>query len=133
MKTKYYIANAITGALLGFLGYLIFIFSEMRGYHAVWATIASIIGFSIGISSIIFIRKTRPDIFLGLCVGLGASYIVFLLLSAIFGHPESHTWTGGLSYGFMLIALVITSFSVISFARSSFTHGTRFVERRSKT
>ena len=155
MKTKYYIANAVTGTIFGFLGYLSFIFLESRDYHSIWATIASLIGFSIGIASITFLRKKRPDIynspsltiwtallinlnlffgiFLGLGVGFIASYILFLILSAIFGHPERHKWSGGFSYGFMLIALVITSYSVISFARSSFTHGTRFVERRIKT
>ncbi|MGO8988086.1 MAG: hypothetical protein ACLQGU_02400 [bacterium] len=155
MKTKYYVANAITGAVFGFLGYLIFIFSEHRDYQPIWSLITLVVGAIIGISGIIFLKKNSPQIcnssslsvwtillinlnlfvgiFLGIGAGLGASYILFIILSAIFGHPENHAWHGGLSQVFLLTALVITCSTVAYFARSSFMYGIRYVERKSKT
>jgi hypothetical protein len=155
VKIKYYIVNALTGAFFGFLGYLIFIVSENRDYHSLWAIITSIVGFGIGTSSITFLQKKRPQIyyspslsvwttlyinlnlffgiFLGLGVGICASYILLLFFSAMFGHPESDVWRGGLWYVFISIALVVTAFSLLSFARSRFMFGIRYSERKYNT
>ena len=155
MKIKYYVVNAITGAVFGFLGYMIFIMSEHRDYQPIWALTTLIAGAGIGLASIIFLKKNGPQIynspslsiwtvffinvnlffgiFFGIGAGLGASYVLFIILTAIFGHSESHAWLSGLSKMFMFIALVIIISGVVYFARSGFISGIRFVERKSKS
>ncbi len=155
MKSKYYIANALTGAVFGYLGYLVFIFSEHRAYNFAWATITSFVGFIIGATGIAFLKKKGPDvynspyltvrstlsinlylyfgIFLGLGAGMSASYILFIIFSAIFGHPESDAWRGGLWYVFIFIAIVINVFSLFSFTRSTFMYGIKHIEMKNNT
>jgi hypothetical protein len=155
MKIKYYITSALSGAFFGFWGYLIFLTMEDRDYNSLLATAAAAMGLSLGISTILFLKKKRPQIYrspslsiwtatvlnfnlffgiiLGYVGGISASWIFFLIFSMIFGHPESATWDRGLSYVFLSIAVGIFACSFLFIARWIFMGGIIYFEKKFRT
>jgi len=154
MNIKYYIANALSGAFFGFWGYLIFATMVDRAFSSVFAAVTTAVGLSLGISTILFLKKKRPKIYaspsisiwtvilinanlffgiiLGLVGGISALWILFIIFSMIFGHPESVNWNRSLDYVFIPVTVIIFAVSLLFIVRWCFMSGIIYIEKKLK-